>query len=220
MSMERGWLNVSSASYRFLGKFRCEISSLVAGVLSLMLDNRTQSIVVCQSLYLDLMCSGTMWSASVLTSQIPWMKVRFLSFASFKRCTSLSVTKWDWDALSSNALHGTYWPKLFFTCTIAVGSITYVCGFLLNAQYILIFVFEVPSGVDYFECEFCCLLFFCLEVKSMCNNVWCFLLHFRQENFKHTCAGLYGFKQLKRKWACLANVWRCLGCIPRNFSHF
>ena len=78
-----------------------------------------QLSVVYPSVCLDLKCNETLWLVSVFTLGMPCIVACVWVLDDLKRCTQLSVMKCDWEALSNNALHGTYWPILFWTSTIA-----------------------------------------------------------------------------------------------------
>ena len=57
---------------------------------------------------------------------------------------------------------------------------------------------------------------FCL---SVCNKVWCRLLHLWHNCFEHVWALKHGCKQLKQSHSFLAWLKCCLGCSLRNLSH-
>jgi len=71
------------------------VSSLVDGVLPVMLERMAQSSVVCQSVCLDLNCIQTLWCVAVFTLLIPVMDACVWVLDNFKRCTHLSVMKCD-----------------------------------------------------------------------------------------------------------------------------
>jgi len=91
-------------------------------------------IVLCQSVCLDLICIETLWCVAVFTLLMPCMDACVWVRDNLKRCTHLSVMKCDCEALSNNARHGTYWPELFCTSTIAVVSKLWFLGLPLNEQ--------------------------------------------------------------------------------------
>ena len=135
--MHPGWSNCSSASLMSLGICQVLVSSLVDGVVPVMFDKMAQSSVVCQSVCLDLRCTDTLWCVAVFTLLIPCIEVCDWVLDNLKRCTHLSVMKCDWEALSNNALHGTYWPALFWISTLAVANRIWFLGVPLIEQYVL-----------------------------------------------------------------------------------
>jgi len=90
-----------------LGIFQVLVSSLVDGVLPVMLDRMAQSIV-CQSVCLDLNCIETLWRVAVFTLLMPVMNAFVWVLDNLKRCRHLCGMKCDCEALPNNALHGMY----------------------------------------------------------------------------------------------------------------
>ena len=135
-----------------------------------------------------------------------------------KHCTHLSVMKYDWEALSNNALHGTYWPNLFWTSTMAVASRMWFLGLPFNKQYLLTSAVELPltSAGPLVADPLSLVDWICL---SMCSKVWCLLWHWRHNYFEHVWFLVNGGKQLNQSPDCLAWFRRCLACILRNLSH-
>ena len=160
------------------------MSNMLDGVVPIMWDRMAQLSVVCQSVCLDLKCIETLRYVSVLTLDMPCIYACVWVLDNFKRCTHLSVMNSDWEALSNNALHWTYWSNLFSTSTMAVASRMWFLGLLLNEQYVL------TSGVDLllasagpFVTDPLSLIdWYCL---SMCSKVWCLLWHWRHTCFEH-----------------------------------
>jgi hypothetical protein len=117
-----GWSKCSSANLMSFWILQLLVFSLMDSVVPVMLGKTAQSSVVCQSVCLDLLWMEPLWRAVVFTLLMPCMDVCVWVLDSLKRCAHLSVMKCDWEALSSNALHGTYWPDLLLTSANAVAS--------------------------------------------------------------------------------------------------
>ena len=131
-----GSLNWLSANWMSCGRFQLDMFSLVVGVLSVISGNTAQLTVDCQSVYFERIWTFTLWCVEVFTLLIPWMKALVCCLVSPRRFTHCSVIKFNWDALSSNTLHGTYWFDLVWTSTIAVANKTWLVGLLLEEQYV------------------------------------------------------------------------------------
>jgi hypothetical protein len=93
MSMLPGRLNCLLANLMSLRIFQLLISSLVTGVIPVMLDKIAQSSVVCQSVCPDLKCSETLWCVAVFKLLIPCIDVCVWVLGNLRRCTHLSVMK-------------------------------------------------------------------------------------------------------------------------------
>ena len=111
-----------------LGNFQVIVSNLVDVVVAVMLDKMTQLSVVCLSVCLDLKWIEIVWYVSVLTLEMPYINACVWVMDNLKRSTNLSIMKCDWEALSNNALHGMYWPELFWNSTMAVESKIWILG--------------------------------------------------------------------------------------------
>jgi len=101
-------------------------------------------LILCKLVCLDLKCIETLWCDAVLTLLMPCIDAYVWILDNLKRCTHLSVMKCDWEALSNNALHGTYWPDLFWTSTMAVASRIWFLDLPLNEQYVLTSAVGLP----------------------------------------------------------------------------
>jgi len=157
-------------------------------------------------------------NVSVLTLDMPWICACVWVLDNLKRCTHLSVMKCDWEALSSNALHGIYWPDLFWTSTMAVACRTWFLGLPLNEQYVLTSAVALPlaSARPLVTDPLSLIDWFCL---SMCSKMWCLFWHWRHTCFEYMWFLVNGCKQLKQSPDCLAWLRRCLACILRNLSY-
>jgi len=123
--------------------------------------------------------------------------------------------KCDWEALSNNTLHGTYWPDLFWTSTMAVASRMWFQDLPLNKQYVLTSAVGLPfasAGVLLFADSLSFVNWFGL---SICSKVWCLLWHWRNTCFEHLWFLVSGCKQSKQSPDCLAWLRHCLACILR-----
>ena len=65
------------------------VSSLVDGVVPVMLDGMAQSSVVCQSVCIDLKCIETLWWIAVFTLLMSCMDVCVWVLVNLKHCTHL-----------------------------------------------------------------------------------------------------------------------------------
>jgi len=185
--MPPGWSNCSSANLMSLGIFQVLVSNLVDGVVPMIRDKMAQSSVVCQSVCLDLKCIETLWCVAVFMLLMPCIDACLWVLDNLKRCAHLSVMKCDWEALSNSALHGTYWPDLFWTSTMAVASRIWFLGLLLNEQYVLTSAVGLPlasAGGPLVADPLSLVDWFCL---SVCSRVWCLLWHWRHTCFEHVC---------------------------------
>jgi len=151
------------------------------GVLPVTWDKKAQLSVVCQSLCLDLKCIGTLWNASEVTLVMPCNSACALFQDNLKSCTHLSVIKCEWEALSNNSLHETYWPDLFWNSTMSVACRICTLGLHLNEEPVLTSTVELPleSSVSLISDYLSSIDWICL---SMWCKVWCLLWHWR-----HTC---------------------------------
>jgi len=176
--MSLGWSNFSSANLISLGNFQVLLSKLMDGVVAVMWDKMVQLSVVCQSVCLNLKSIESLWYVSVLTLDMPCIFACVLVPDKLKRCKHLSVMKCDWEALFNNALHGTYWPDLFWNSTMAVASIVWFLALPLNEQYVLTYAVELPlaSAWPLVTDPFSLSDWICL---TMCIKVWCLLWHWR-----------------------------------------
>jgi len=139
-----GWSNWSPANLMSLGIFRVLGSNLVDSVVLVMWVKMAQLSVVCQSVCLDLKYNDTLWYVSVLTKDMPCIVECDWILDNLKRCTHLSVMKCYREALSNNALHGTYWPDLFWSSTMIVASVIWFLGLPLNEKYVLTSAVDLP----------------------------------------------------------------------------
>ena len=194
------------------------MSKFVDGVVAVMWDKMAQLSFVCQSVYLDLKYIETLWYVSVLTLDMPCICAYVLVLNNIKRCTHLSVIKCYWEALSNNALHGTYWPNLFWIPTIAVASRIWFLGLPLNEQYVLTSAVDLPlaSAGPLLTDPLSLIYWFC---PSICSKVWCLLWHWRHTCFEHVWLLVNGFMQLKQSPDCFAWFRRFLACILRHLTH-
>jgi len=217
-SMSPGWSNCTLSNLVFLGIFQALTSIMVNDVVSLMWDKIKQLIVVCQSVCLDLKWIETLWYVSGLTLDMPCICACVWVLGNLKRCTHLSVMKCDWEALYNNALHGTYWPDLFWTSTMSVASRIWFLGLPLNEQYVQISAVDLPlaSSRPLVIDTLSLIYWICL---TMCSKVWCLLWHWRHTCFEHVWFLVNVCMQLKLSPDCLAWLKRCLACIMRNLSH-
>ena len=195
------------------------VFNLVAGVMPVMFGNTAQSSVVCQSVCLDLKWMETLCPVEVFTLDMPWMDVCVCVLGNLRRCTHLSVMKWDWEPLSNNALHGTYWPDLFLTSTMAVASKVWFLGLLFKVWYLFTFAFVTPFVVADWLFLVEEPLFVAWGWLSKCNNVWCLFWHLWHTCFEQVWSLLNDCKQLKHNLCCLAWLRRCLGCNLKNVLH-
>ena len=167
-----------------------------------MLDKIVQSRVVCQSVCLDINCIEIMWCVAVFTLLIPVMDACVWVLDNLKRCTHLSVIKCDWESLSNNALHVTYWPALFWISTLAVARKMWFLGMPLNEQYVLTSAVGLTwEPADWLFIEFLSVADWVYVARW--NKVWCLLRQCR-----HTCSEqvrflMEGCKQLKQIRDCL-----------------
>lgn len=141
------------------------------GVVPLMLGKKTQSRVVCHSECLDLKWVETLWWAAVFTLLMPCTDACVWVRANLRCCEHLSVTKRDWEAMFDNALHGTYWPELLLTSTIAVASKMRFIGLPFKEQCVnlctwwaLCFCRKVVAFKPFVIC--------CLSL-SIRKRIWC-----------------------------------------------
>jgi hypothetical protein len=88
-SMPPGWLKCSSASFISLGIFQLLVFSFVDGVAPVMLGRIAQSIVICQSVFLDLSCNETLCCVAVFPLRMPWTDTCVWVVDNFMRCTEL-----------------------------------------------------------------------------------------------------------------------------------
>ena len=126
-----GWSKSSSANLKSLGIPHVLMSNLLDGVVPVMWDKMAQLSVVRKSVCLDLKCIETLWYVSVLALNMPCICACVWDLGNLEHCTILSVLKCDREALSHNALHGTYWPNLFWISTMAVANIIQFLVFAL-----------------------------------------------------------------------------------------
>jgi len=172
--MPPGWSNCSSDNLMSLGIFQVIVSNLVDGVVPVIWDKMAHLSVVCKSVCLDLKCIDTLWYVSVLTLDMTCIDVCVWILDNLKRCTHLSVMKCHSQALSNNALHGTYWQNLLWTSTMAVASRIWFLGLPLNEQHLLTSADQLPLAsagplvTDPFEL----VDWYCL---SMCRKARCLL---------------------------------------------
>ena len=142
--MPPGWSNCSSDNLMSLGIFQVIVSNLVDGVVPVIWDKMAQLSVVCKSVCLDLKCIDTLWYVSVLTLDMPCIDACVWFLENLKRCTHPSVMKCHWQALSNNAMHGTYWQNLLWTSTMSVASRIWFLGSPLNEQHLLTSAVQLP----------------------------------------------------------------------------
>ena len=213
-----GWSNCSSANLISLWIFQVLVSKLVNGVVPVMWDNVEHLTVVCQSVCLDLKWIKSLWYFPVLTLELPCISAYVCVLDNFMRCTHLCVMKCDWEALSNNAMQGTYWPDLFWTSTMAMSSKIWFLFLPLNEHYVLTSAVEVPLATagPLVTDHMLLIDWFCL---CFCSKVWCYLWHWRHTYFENVWFLVNGCKQLKQSPDCLACLKRCLACTLRNLSH-
>jgi len=132
--MVSGWSKCSYANLMSFVIFQLLISSLVMGVVPVMLEKTAQLCVVCESECLDLKWFEILWWAAVFTSLMPCMDACVWVRANFRRCAHLSVMKCNWGALFSSALHGT--TDLIYSSTIPVASKMWFLGLPFKEQYV------------------------------------------------------------------------------------
>ena len=115
------------------------LSSLVAGVLTVISDKTAHLRLSCQSVCRDLMCTDPEWFATALEFLRPWIEENVWVLDYHRRSTHFYVMKCDCDALSSSALHCIYEPGLFWIPNIAVDIILdfLICPWMNNICFFL-----------------------------------------------------------------------------------
>jgi hypothetical protein len=88
-------LNCSSANLMSLGSFQLLMYSLAEGAMLVMLGRMAQLSVLCQSESLDFTWIATLWCVAMFTLLIQCMAECVWVFVNLKRCTRLSVMKWN-----------------------------------------------------------------------------------------------------------------------------
>jgi len=203
----------------YLGIFQVLVSNLLDGVVPVMWHKMAQWMIGCQSVCLEFNCIVTVWFIAVLTCLMPCIDACVWVLDNHKRCTHHSVIKYDWEALSNNALHARYCPDLFWRSTISFASRMRFLALHLNEHYVstsevglpLAFACEALVAVPFLLVDSFCLL--------ICSKLLCLLWHWRQTCFVHVWLLVNGWKQLKQIPDCLAWLRRCLACILINLSH-
>ena len=135
----------------------------------------TQSIFSEKLLKRDLTQRLTTWLAWITSSITPATDTSRGRSLSFKRFANSFVMKFIWESLSSNARHEWIWLLESYTWIIAVDSK------IFNERWPDVHCVATGSGglvawpaACVFDCELSELF-----GALMCNNVLCFLLHFR-----------------------------------------
>jgi len=137
-SMSSRKLKFSSASLISLGILPLIVSSLVAGVVPVILDKTAHLRLSCPSVCRDLICTDTQLFARGLELLMPWIEKCVGDLDNLRRCTHVSVMKCDCDALSRTALYDIHRPELIWSSTIAVASYIWFCVLPLSEPFVFI----------------------------------------------------------------------------------